>query len=615
MARFADTAAMDHLLRLAAGPTLQEPISRMVRLLIGVGYQAPRVTCTSFVVRSEVNCGAQKHFFLEARILKAIYVTVILPAVFAAAAWAQTPVIRSVENNYSNIVADLPNYGIAQGSIFFIKGSNLAPSTTSLQNVPLKTSLNGVNIQVTVNGTTTSPLIYYLSPAQIDAILPSSTPVGTGTITVTNNGATTATAPIQVVQSAFGLLTLNGGGTGMIAAFDANNNNSLLGVTAAANPGDYIVLWGSGLGPVASGVDESVLQTPADMSTQIRVDIGGIAADVKYHGRSQFPGLDQINVVVPVGVSGCAVSVAVETGGYVSNFGTLPVAANSRTCSDPALGLTTSQLQSIVNQGTYSAGAIMLTQTAATGASGIGEGGHVVPGATTTTVSGGASFWKVTVSPTFDFSALAQSVSVGSCTVFGGAGSNVSTYTGITPTPLNAGPKINVTAPGGSQSLTFANGLYSASLSSLLGPGIYTFDNGGGGPDVGALSTQLTVPVPLAWPDLQTFSTVTRSSGVTVNWTGGDPNSTVTISGLSFGSGTSGSLYGSFTCAAPVSAGTFTVPATVLLALPKSTVTEGVSTSTLSVVNTTNARSFTATGIDSGFVAATFDFSKIVTYQ
>ena len=205
--------------------------------------------------------------------------TIALLAVVAAGAWAQrpvaaavycpqcgqTPVVSSVANNYSNIVAGLPNYGIAQGSIFYITGANLAPGTTTLQNVPLKTTLNGVSLQVTVNGVTTSPLIYYLSPTQIDAVLPSSTPVGAGTITVTSNGLTSAPAPIQVVQSAFGLFTLSGSGSGMIGAFDASNNNSLLGVTAAANPGDYIVLWGSGLGPVASGVDESVWQTQVDM--------------------------------------------------------------------------------------------------------------------------------------------------------------------------------------------------------------------------------------------------------------------------------------------------------------------------------------------------------------
>ena len=536
-------------------------------------------------------------------------------AAVAASAWAQAPVVRSVQNNYSNIVADLPNYGIAQGSIFFIKGSNLAPGTTSLQNVPLKATLNGVSIQVTVNGITTSPLIYYLSATQIDAILPSGTPVGTGTITVGNNGLASAAAPIQVVQSAFGLLTLNGAGTGMIAGFDANTNNSLVGVTAAANPGESIVLWGSGLGPVANGVDESVSQTPADMSSTIRVEIGGVAAKVQYHGRSQYPGLDQINVVVPAGLSGCAVSVAVTTGDYISNFGTLPVAAGGRTCSDPTLGLTTAQLQGFLTSGTYSAGSITLTKASTTGFSGISEGGLFIPGPTTTSESGGASFVKVAVSPSFDFSALAQSVSLGSCVVATGAGSNAGFPTGIATTALNAGPKINVTSLGNTQSMTYANGTYSMAVSGFVTAGTYTFDNAGGGTDVGTLSTQLTVPAPLTWSNLQTINNITNSSGVTVNWTGGDPTSYVTISGMSIGRGASGSLYGYFKCTAAFSAGTFTVPATVLQALPPSTVIEGASASRLTVTNTSKAQSFTAAGIDQGFVQAAFAFSKEVTYR
>ena len=120
---------------------------------------------------------ARENIYPEGGFLKSPQVIVALTAVFAAVGSAQTPVVRSVQNNYSSIVADLPNYGIAQGSIFYIKGSNLAPGTSSLQNVPLKTTLNGVGIQVTVNGVTTSPLIYYLSATQIDAILPSNTPV------------------------------------------------------------------------------------------------------------------------------------------------------------------------------------------------------------------------------------------------------------------------------------------------------------------------------------------------------------------------------------------------------------------------------------------------------
>ena len=337
---------------------------------------------------------------------------------------------------------------------------------------------------------------------------------------------------------------------------------------------------------------------------------------MKYHGRSQYPGLDQINVVVPAGVSGCAVSIAVQTGGFVSNFGTLPVAASGRTCSDPSMGPTASQLQGIVNKGTYSGGTIALTRTATTGPSGIGEGGQVLPDATTVSDVGVASFYKVAVSPIFDFSALAQTVSVGSCTVFGGASNTFSMPRGIASTALNAGPTINVIGSGSMQSMTYTNGLYSGIFpTGFVTAGTYNIGNGGGGTDVGALSAQLAVPAPLTWSDLQVVATVTRSSGVTVNWTGADPSSFVTISGLSFGFGGGQAVYGYFTCTAPSSAGSFTVPTSVTMALPQSVLVNGISTSTLSVANTTNAQSFTATGIDYGLVQSTFLFSKVVSYQ
>jgi hypothetical protein len=163
--------------------------------------------------------------------------------------------------------------------------------------------------------------------------------------------------------------------------------------------------------------------------------------------------------------------------------------------------------------------------------------------------------------------------------------------------------------------MSYANGTYSATFGGFVAAGTYSFDNAGGGPDVGTLSTQLTVPAPLAWPDVQSFITVNRTSGVTVNWTGADPGSYVTISGLSVGRGTSGSLYGYFTCTAAASAGTFTVPATVLQSLPPSIVREGIPAPTLTVSNTTKAQSFTASGIDQGSVQATFAFTKQLTYQ
>jgi len=103
------------------------------------------------------------------------------------------PSIKNVQNNYSYLLPGMPNYGIAPGSIFIVTGTDLAnPGTAVLQSSAppgIPTSLNGASISVTVNGVTTHPAMYYAVPTQIAAVLPSSTPVGTGTITVTYNGA------------------------------------------------------------------------------------------------------------------------------------------------------------------------------------------------------------------------------------------------------------------------------------------------------------------------------------------------------------------------------------------------------------------------------------------
>jgi len=45
---------------------------------------------------------------------------------------ALVPGISSVQNPASNALPDLPTYGIAQGSIFIIYGSNLGPSSISI---------------------------------------------------------------------------------------------------------------------------------------------------------------------------------------------------------------------------------------------------------------------------------------------------------------------------------------------------------------------------------------------------------------------------------------------------------------------------------------------------
>jgi hypothetical protein len=116
-----------------------------------------------------------------------------------------TPQITAVVNNSSLIPAGFSNSGIAPSTLFVIEGTNLANAgTPSLWNVvqsQLPLTQNGASISVTVGGTTVHPAIYYTcsgalgsasgcgttAPAasMIAAVLPSGTPTGQGTLTVT----------------------------------------------------------------------------------------------------------------------------------------------------------------------------------------------------------------------------------------------------------------------------------------------------------------------------------------------------------------------------------------------------------------------------------------------
>jgi uncharacterized protein (TIGR03437 family) len=120
--------------------------------------------------------------------------TLQLPVAFSG------PRVTSVVNSASNAVTGLPNAGVAPGSILVAYGSTLGPDTLTLApGYPWPATLSGTSAQVTVNGKNVNLLLYYTSANQIAGLLPSSTPPGNGTITVTYNGQAGGPSPITVL--------------------------------------------------------------------------------------------------------------------------------------------------------------------------------------------------------------------------------------------------------------------------------------------------------------------------------------------------------------------------------------------------------------------------------
>ncbi len=514
---------------------------------------------------------------------------------------ATSPQITAIVNNSSLIPAGFTNSGIAPSTLFVIEGTNLAnagtPTLWNVTNTPLPFTMNGASISVTVGGKTVQPAIYYTcsgalgsasgcgttAPAasMIAAVLPAATPVGAGTLTVTLNGTPSAPAAIQVVSSALGIDTYNGG-TGVIT--DAVSY-ALLTPTSSGKPGEYITLWGTGLGADPADSDTAYTSTPHAVSANLQVYIGGVqATNITFQGATVYPGVDVIIVQIPASVpTGCYVPVVGVVGNVVSNTVTIPIASNGGVCSDPAFGITGTIISSESGQTTTTSGVVEVVQETSP------ENGTVQ-----TNDDAFALFDRTTSSGSSSSSGI---VSPGACILnqYVNESSVTSTSTG-----LNAG-NITVTGPSGGavplNSIPQVAGEYVAQLATGAIPssgGSFTF-NGSGGTDVGSFTATINFPNPiLSWTNQGAAATIARASGLQVTWSGGASGTIVIINGSASAS-TSGA-YGSYTCIAPVSAGSFTVPAYILLGLP-------AGTGTTSVENATNYTRFSASGLANGGIA------------
>jgi len=534
------------------------------------------------------------------RILKLKLFSYALLTLCSVPLLAQRPAISAIQNNYSYTLPSVPNYGIAPGSLFVIYGSNLSTVTapvlqsSAAPGVPL--TLNGVSASVSVNGMTVPVPLYYVSANQIAGILPSTVPAGTANITVTNNGQTSAPASITVVASDFGILTANNLGNGQAAAYDANNK--ILSQTNSTSPGRTIVLWGSGVGSDTANDDRIYPQKQNNLTgIPMQVFIGGVAAPILYRGRSQFPGVDQINVTVPAGVAtGCYVSLAVVSQNYVSNSTTLPIAANGGTCSDPNVEFTPAQLISLKSKNNVNIGTIFLDQETR------------VSNNTVRSIFRGkflgyskAAFDVKTPSGAF--------ISYGSCQI---------DSQNMNPTHLNAGAVLTVSGSGGQLGMATLSTLSNGSVGDYRGMlpagfipnggGTYNFNNGSGSAAVGPLvGASANVLQPIVWTNMGSLSAINKAQGATVTWTGGLAGTFVAIQGSVAGPAPDNTNV-AFSCAAPASAGKFTIPPSLLLAIPA-----GIGKL---VVNTVTVPStFTASGLDLGLVYAQVGTNIPVTYQ
>ena len=176
--------------------------------------------------------------------------------------------------------------------------------------------------QVTVNGVP-APL-YFVSPGQDNVILPQVLPItGTANLLVIrpSTGQILGAAELALQTTSPGLFTANGTGSGQLAAVNFQDG-TINGPTHPVVRGQYLILYGTGVGPVPNPPTDGTAASgqPASDLPQVYVASSGAAtlpafiqANVNFSGLAPgFAGIWQINVQIPPNAqSGSAVVIKV----------------------------------------------------------------------------------------------------------------------------------------------------------------------------------------------------------------------------------------------------------------------------------------------------------------
>ncbi len=216
--------------------------------------------------------------------------------------------------------ATLHSGAVAPASLVSIFGPLLAPASGS------------TTVTVTdASGAPHTASLLYVSSTQINALLAPNLAVGPAVFSVAPSGGPPVSGTLLISAAAPGIFAANASGSGIAAAQTVTTHAD--GSSATSNvfsciadscsaipidlngPGErvYLVLYGTGLGD----------QSPTGTS----VLVGSLLLTPSYAGpQPQFPGLDQVNVLLPASLAGAGfVNVAVSSGQSISNTLTIAI--------------------------------------------------------------------------------------------------------------------------------------------------------------------------------------------------------------------------------------------------------------------------------------------------
>lgn len=253
-------------------------------------------------------------------------VALLLSTLAVCPSFGQAPAVTP--GGVINSASFVPGQAVAPGSVVAIYGSNLAAGLAQADSVPWATSLG--NVSVTFNGKP-APLQFVFG-GQINAQVPWDVlPTGSGTanVVVTNKGVASAPQPVVINPVAPGIFQFNGHAIAINITDPTSARylsfaapaGSIPGLsTAPAKVNDFLFIYATGLGavdsPIANGAGSA--DKTRNAVAPLTALVANTPAKVLFAGLSSFPGINQVNIVVPQVTGGSALPLQFQAGGITS---------------------------------------------------------------------------------------------------------------------------------------------------------------------------------------------------------------------------------------------------------------------------------------------------------
>lgn len=212
---------------------------------------------------------------------------------------------------------------LAPGSLAIATGTDLATAQAAASSAPWPASLGGssASIKDSTGATTAAPL-GFVSPGQVNFLIPDNAATGAATVTVNSGDGSSSAGKVTLTTLAPALFAVDSAG---LAAADATCVSSggartseavyrVVSNTVEAEPLNLSACAQTILQLYATGLDKAT-------ASGVQVTIGGAKATVQSVGpQATWPGLDQISFTVPTSLAGKgSVSISVSAGGMTSN--------------------------------------------------------------------------------------------------------------------------------------------------------------------------------------------------------------------------------------------------------------------------------------------------------